>query len=102
MRNSDGFSWPETILALSITFIIATTLLPLLNNMQVQLEEKKRKYHASVVMHEAAKKYITENSRNGSMDIEMVAYTYEASDDQICVYYEGVREGKTNCVTVSN
>ncbi|SER80960.1 competence type IV pilus minor pilin ComGE [Psychrobacillus sp. OK032] len=102
MRNSDGFSWPETILALSIIFIIASTLLPLLNNMQVQLEEKKRKYHASVVMHEATKKYITENSWNGSMDIERVTYTYEINNHEICVYFEGMREEKSNCVTFSN
>lgn len=102
MRNSDGFSWPETILALSITFIIATSLLPLLNNMQVQLEEKERKYHASVVMLEAAKKYIAENSWTGSMDIEKVAYTYEIHNHQICVYYEGMREEKSNCVTFSD
>ena len=102
MRNSDGFSWPETILALSITFIIATTLLPLLNNMQVQLEDKKRKYHASVVMLEAAKKYITKTSLNGSMDMEKVTYTYEIHNHQICVYYEGMREEKSKCVTFSN
>ncbi|MFJ8066719.1 hypothetical protein ACIQYS_19190 [Psychrobacillus sp. NPDC096426] len=102
MKNSNGFSWPETILALSITFIIAITLLPLLNNMHVQLEEKKRKYHASIVIHDAAKKFISESSYNGTMDIEMVAYTYVVRNDQICVYYAGMREEKTNCVTVSN
>lgn len=101
MRNSDGFSWPETILALSITFIIATTLLPLLNNMNVQLEEKKRKYHSSIVMHEAAKMYITENTWSGSMQIEKIAYTFEVNDEQICVQYEGMREEKTNCVTIA-
>lgn len=102
MRNSNGFSWPETILALSITMIIATTLLPLLNNMHIQLEEKKRKYHASLVMHEAAKKYITENSWNGTMHIEQVDYVYKIDLPQICVHYEGMREEKTNCITVLN
>lgn len=102
MRNSNGFSWPETILALSITLILATTLLPLLSNMHIQLEDKKRKYHASIVMHEAAKKYINENSWNGTMQIEQVAYAYEIDLTQVCVHYEGMREEKTNCVTVSN
>ncbi|TQR18604.1 hypothetical protein [Psychrobacillus soli] len=100
MRNSNGFSWPETIVALTITFIIATTLIPLLNNMHVQLEEKRRKYHASIVMNEATKKYITENSWTGSMYIEKVAYTYEIDLPQICVRYEGMREEKTNCITI--
>lgn len=102
MKNNNGFSWPETILSLSITFIIATTLLPLLHNITVQLEEKKRKYHASIVMHEATKMFITENISTGSMHIEKVAYMFTIDDESICVNYEGVREEKTSCLTISN
>ncbi|WP_144511073.1 hypothetical protein [Bacillus sp. FJAT-22090] len=101
MRNSDGFSWPETILALSITFIIASTLLPLLNNMNVKLEEKKRKYYSSLVMHEAAKMYISENTQSGSRQIEMITYTFQVDNEKICVHYEGMREERENCVTIS-
>lgn len=41
MKNSEGFSWPETVLSLSIIFIITTTILPFLNYMVVHLEDKK-------------------------------------------------------------
>ncbi|WP_342598383.1 type II secretion system protein [Psychrobacillus sp. FSL H8-0483] len=102
MKNNDGFSWPETILSLSITLIIATTLLPLLHNFTVQLEEKKRKYHASIVMNEATKMFITENISTGSIHIEKVAYMFVIDNENICVIYEGVREEKTSCLTISN
>lgn len=101
MKNNAGFSWPETILTLSITFIIASTLLPLLNNMNIQLEEKKRKYHASVVMLEATKMYIAESISSGTMSMEKVAYTFEINEEQICVYYEGLWEEKASCIPIS-
>lgn len=102
MRNNEGFSWPETILSLSITFLIATTLIPLLNNINVQLEEKKRKYHSSIIIHEAAKKYISENIESGSRQIDKIIYTFQVDNEKICVHYEGLREEKENCVTISN
>lgn len=43
MRNSNGFSWPETILTLSIIFLIGGTLLPFLGHLTVQLEDKKER-----------------------------------------------------------
>ena len=100
MKNSHGFSWPETILSLSITFIIATTILPLLNIMMVQLEDKKRSYHSSLVMHEVAKMYTVEGISTGVMDIEHVTYSYEfeIEKDEICVDYEGMREEQHKCL----
>ena len=98
MKNSHGFSWPETILSLSITFIIATTILPLLNNMVVQLEDKKRDYHSSLVMYEVAKKYTVENIQNGGMQVDKILYSYEISNEKLCVDYEGMREKRYKCV----
>lgn len=98
MKNSDGFSWPETILSLCITLIIATTILPLLNNMMVQLEDQKRMYHSSLVMYEAAKMYTVEGISTGAMYMEKVLYSYEAGNEKICIYYEGMREEQHKCV----
>ncbi|MFJ7826776.1 hypothetical protein [Psychrobacillus sp. NPDC096623] len=100
MRNSHGFSWPETILSLSITFIIATTFLPFLNNMTVQLEDKKRDYHSSLVMYEIAKMYIVENNATGVMQVEKVNYVYEISSEKVCIDYEGMREEQRKCVPI--
>ena len=102
MKNDAGFSWPETILSLSITLIIASTFLPLLNNVIAQLEEKKRKYHASIVIHEAAKMFIADNVTTGLMNIEEVEYEFSIDYEQICVSYEGVREEKENCISIPN
>lgn len=100
MKNSRGFSWPETILSLSITFIIATTILPLLNSMVVQLEDKKREYHSSLVMYEIAKKYTVENIQTGGMQVNKVLYSYEISNETICIDYEGMRKKQHKCVSL--
>lgn len=100
--NNRGFSWAETILSLFITFIIATVLVPLLTNMNTQLEDKKRKYHSAIVMNEAAKLFITENIENGSLSIENVTFTYHISEQEVCVEYQGVRGEKKNCIEISS
>jgi len=101
MKNSQGFSWPETVLSLSITFIIATTILPFLNYMVVQLEDKKRDYHSSLVMYEIAKMYTVENIRTGGMLMNKVMYSYEISDERICINYEGMQEIQYKCVSIN-
>ncbi|MEK3981228.1 hypothetical protein MKY37_19655 [Psychrobacillus sp. FSL K6-2836] len=98
MKNSYGFSWPETVLSLSITFLIATTILPLLNSMIVRLEDKKRDYHSSLVMYEIAKMYIVEGILTGAMQVDGVMYSYEISGEKICVDYEGMREEQRKCM----
>ncbi|SDM86894.1 hypothetical protein SAMN05518871_102437 [Psychrobacillus sp. OK028] len=100
MRNSRGFSWPETILSLSITFIIATTILPFLNSMTVQLEDKKRDYHSSLVMYEIAKMYTVENNATGVMQVEKVNYIYKISSENVCIEYEGLRGEQRKCVPI--
>ncbi|TQR19557.1 type II secretion system protein [Psychrobacillus vulpis] len=101
MKNSYGFSWPESIVSLTVIFLIATTLLPLLSNMTIQLEEKKRKYHSSIVIHEAIKMYLIDNTQRGTMQIEKLEYSFAIDSEQICVHYEGMREEKSNCLTIS-
>lgn len=102
MRNSKGFSLPETILSLAVILLVTTTLLPLLSNMTTNLEEKRRKYLSSVVMHEAIKMYVAENVLNGAMQIDKLKFTYSIDEKQICVNYEGMRrEEITNCVLLT-
>lgn len=102
MKNRRGFSWPETMVALTVLFLITMTLLPLFNQVSLQLEEKRRKYHASVVMHEAAKKFIDDRIWVGSMKMDNLQYSYMITNDEICVDYAGVKEEKHFCVTISN
>ncbi|QUG42096.1 hypothetical protein KD050_02010 [Psychrobacillus sp. INOP01] len=100
MKNSHGFSWPETILSLSITFLISTTILPVVNSMIVQLEDKKRDYHSSLVMYEIAKLYTAENIPTGAMQVDGVIYSYDINDEKICIDYEGMREEQRKCVPI--
>ena len=100
--NNKGFSWAETILTLFITFMIATILLPLLTNMNVKLEDKKRKYHSAIVMNEAAKLFVTENIKNGSLTIESVTFNFQIDEQQVCVEYPGVRGEVINCIEISS
>lgn len=101
MKNSKGFSWPETVLSLGVIFLIASTLLPLLSNMTVQLEDKKRKYHSSLVVQEATKMYISTGTVSGTMKIDELDYSFIVQMDEICVRYEGMREEKNTCVSIS-
>lgn len=101
MKNDHGFSWPETILSLSITFLIATTILPLLNNMMVQLEDKKRSYQSSLVMYEVVKMYTAEGISAGAMHIEKMSYSYEIENEKVCIYYEGMREEQHKCLPLA-
>lgn len=101
MRNSRGFSWPETILTLSITSLLAVTLLPLMSQFTVQLEDKKRDYYASVVMYEAIKMYVNSNVLAGSIQMEQSDYSFVVDETQICVSYEGMREEKNSCVSIA-
>lgn len=102
MKSSRGFSWPETMIALTVLFLITMTLLPLLNQVSIQLEEKRRKYHASVVMHEAVKEFIDDRIWVGSMKIDKLQYSYMITNDDICIDYAGVKEEKHFCVTISS
>lgn len=82
--------------------MIAAILLPLLTNMSVQLEDKKRKYHSAIVMNEAAKLFITKNIKNGSHSIENITFMFQINEQQVCVEYEGVRGEKRNCIEFSS
>ncbi|MFF2754338.1 competence type IV pilus minor pilin ComGE [Psychrobacillus sp. NPDC058041] len=101
MNNNKGFSLPETIVSLAVILLVATSLLPLLSNLTTNLEEKRRKYISSVVMHEAIKMYIAENVFAGAMHIDKLKYTFAIDEKQICVKYEGMREEISNCVSIS-
>ena len=101
MNNSKGFSWPETIVSLSVIFLIATMLLPILSNMVIQLEEKKRQYHSSIVINEGVKMYFAEHLLHGSLWIDEIEYTFTIDNQLICVNYEGMSEEKMNCLPIS-
>lgn len=100
MENSEGFSWPETVLSLSIIFIITTTILPFLNYMVVHLEDKKRDYHSALVMYEVSKMYTVENMKTGGMQVNKIIYSYEISTESICIDYDGMQEKKHKCMSL--
>ena len=51
--------------------------------MTVQLEDKKREYQASIVLHEGVKMYIDSNSWNGVHVNRQVNFSYVVNDEQI-------------------
>ena len=101
MKNERGFSWPEAITSLAILMLIATVLLPMVGQLSNSMEGKKRSYYASVVMHEAAKVFISTEERSGMMHIENIVYRYEISEKEVCVFYEGIREDESKCIHIT-
>ncbi len=101
MTNEKGFSWPETILSLSILLLVATTLLPMTMQITYTLENKKRHYHASLVMHDAVKRYIDLGEFEGTTTIEDLIYQYNITSNGVCVIFEGVQKEEVKCIEIT-
>ncbi len=98
MRNERGFSWPEAITSLAVLMLIGSILLPMVQQIANSLEAKKRNYHASLVMYEAAKRYHSTQEESGVMNIERIDYFYELTSEGICVLFEGIGEEERRCI----
>ena len=100
MRNEKGASWPEAVTSLAVLLLISSVLLPMVQQIANSLEIKKRSYHASLVMYEAAKRYDSTEEESGVMNIESIDYFYELTTEGICVLFEGIWEEERKCVHI--
>ena len=100
MRNEKGFSWPEAITSLAVLLLISSVLLPMVQQIATSLEAKKRNYHATLVMSEAAKRYDSTEEKSGVMNIEGIDYFYELTTGGICILFEGIWEEERKCIHV--
>lgn len=98
MRNEDGYSWSESILAFVIVVVIFGTLLPLYANMSAQLERKKKEMHASEAAYHAAILYRAYGMTHGIVAIADVTFNWRVTEDAICVSYADAQKEFLKCL----
>ncbi|WP_017380090.1 hypothetical protein [Paenisporosarcina sp. TG-14] len=86
MNNNQGFSFVETILTVSILFLIFGTLMPFTNLMKLQLAEKREALHVAITKNQAATA-IKNGDISGVVILDDVGYVWEWSSPILCVNY---------------
>lgn len=97
--NQSGFSWPETILTLSVLMVIFGTLLPFATNMTSQLHNKKLSMQAAETAYHAAAAYEFHSLKSGNREIDGTIYSWTTTLNEICVSYNNVVEELDKCVS---
>ena len=98
MNSNQGFSFVETILTVSILFIVFGTLLPLTNQMMLQLAEKRLALHVAITKNQAATA-LQNGTMSGVVNLDAVDYSWSWSYPSICVNYVFFGENHESCDT---
>ena len=98
MNKDSGFSFVETILTVSILFLLFGTLLPLTNQMLMRLEDKKVSLHIAIAKSQAATS-IQKGKLSGVVTIEGNDFTWEFKSPILCVNYSLIDVGYESCDT---
>ncbi|MDW0108937.1 hypothetical protein [Sporosarcina aquimarina] len=85
--NESGYSWPETILTLTIMMVVFSTLLPLSFQMLAGLENKKQDMRAKETMYQAAILYTNYGITNGLRKEDAMEYSWFVDGERVCVKY---------------
>ena len=98
MNRNQGFSFVETILTVSILFIVFGTLLPLTNQMTLQLAEKRLELHVAIAKNQAATA-LQNGTISGVVNLDAVDYSWSWSHPSLCVNYVFFEENHESCDT---
>jgi len=98
LNRNQGFSFVETILTVSILFIVFGTLLPLTNQMMLQLAEKRLAVHVAITKNQAASA-LQNGAISGVVKIDSVNYFWSWSHPSLCVSYVFFGESHESCDT---
>ncbi len=98
MNRNQGFSFVETILTVSILFIVFGTLLPLTNQMTLQLAEKRQELHVAIAKNQAATA-LQNGTISGVVNLDAVNYSWSWSHSSLCVNYVFFGENHESCDT---
>jgi hypothetical protein len=96
--NEGGYSWPETILTLTIVIVIFGTLLPLSTFVTSNLQLKKAAMHASETAFQGAIYFNAYGLLEGVRRIEEIDYKWSINGRAVCVSYEIVDKVFDKCV----
>ncbi|MFC7364849.1 MULTISPECIES: type II secretion system protein [Bhargavaea] len=97
MTGERGFSFPESLLALLIVYVIFTSLLPLTNRMTIILEEQKLAAQAASVASDALDEHFLTGEVEGSRGIGNVIFDWRMQGGGICVSYKATSGWQSRC-----
>lgn len=98
MKNNKGISFIETLLSISILFVITGSLIPLSYQLKSTLYNKKLELHASETALEAAKRIRYQNESIGVKIIDNVEYVWHFDGQQICIEFTNLNGERKKCI----
>lgn len=103
MLNSQrGISLLESLLAISIVFMIAGLLLPKFSEMSIEIERQKVQAHASEAAYNGARLVRDYDKENGVFIIDDIHFYWYFNSNQLCVSYLYDEEAVEKCILASD
>ena len=98
LNNSYGNSVLESLLAVTILFFIAGSLLPKFSDLKSEVEIQKIQTHVAEVAFNGARLVRDYGRTSGVFEIENITYNWEYINNQICVSYFREKEWRNECI----
>lgn len=99
MNNEKGISLIEVVLSVAILMCIGGTLLPLYNQLQTTLLNKKLDLHASEIALNGARLVELYGVTEGVATIQQVEYKWAYNWGEICVSFQNLNEERIKCIS---
>lgn len=96
--NERGVSFIETVLALSILFLLTLTIIPLAYKMQMDVEKQKAAYYASEVAYNGALLVKQYGVTYGTQQLGHILYEWAYDAGTICTNYHLGDEVIEQCI----
>ena len=96
--DEKGYSWPETMLTLTIVIIIFGTLLPLATKLTTVLYNKEQSMRATETAYQGSILYNTYGINEGTRSVEGSSYNWLIEREAICVTYLVDDKAAIKCV----
>ncbi|MFJ7368228.1 hypothetical protein ACIQVU_02085 [Lysinibacillus sp. NPDC098008] len=99
--NESGYSFVETILAISIFMLLCTSLLPITYTMKTNLTNKKLEMIAAETAYEGLKQYQALQQTAGSRTVEQIDYHWQYDGQEICVSFHNMHKPRQKCIRLT-
>lgn len=97
--NERGISFIETLLAMSILFLLILTLIPFTYEMQATIQKRKLSYYASEVAYNGALLVQRYGIRQGTQQLNEILYEWVYDGRAICTKYYLNEEEIEQCIS---
>lgn len=98
MLNEAGHSFMEALLASVIFFILSAIFVPMLINMEKELERQKIEANIAEAAYKGARLVLLTGQKNGKFTMDRMEYLWEYELNRICVTYYFEKERYEKCI----